>query len=53
MLRVIQNLKGHMPHKMIKRHIKSYLNLNKEPMFTEDFKFRFEALVGDGIRCDV
>lgn len=53
MLRVIQNLKGHMPHKMIKRHIKSYLNLNKEPMFTEDFKFRFEALVGGGVRCDV
>ena len=45
MWRVIQNMKGHMPHKMVKRHIKSYQNMNREPMFTEDFKFRFEALV--------
>ena len=45
MLRVIQKVEGHMPHKMVKRHIKSYQNMNREPMFTEDFKFRFEALV--------
>ena len=46
MLRVIQNLKGPIPHKMIKRHIKSYLTMGREPMFTDDFKFKFQAVVG-------
>ena len=45
MLRVIQNLKGPMPHRMIKKHIKSYLSMGREPMYTDDFKFKFQAIV--------
>ena len=48
MLRVIQNLKGPIPHKMVKRHIKSYLTMGREPMFTDDFKFKFQAMVEAG-----
>ena len=45
MLRVIQNLKGPMPHRMIKKHIKSYMTMGREPMYTDDFKFKFQAIV--------
>lgn len=45
MLRCIQNIKGPMPHHMVKKHIKSYIEMGREPMYTEDFKFKYYAMV--------
>ena len=45
MLKFIQNMKGPLPHKLLKKHIKSYLNMGREPNFTDDFKFKFQTVV--------
>ena len=45
MLKYIQSMKGHIPHKLIKNHIKSYIEMGREPYFTDDYKFKYPTLV--------
>ena len=45
MLRLIQDMKGPVPHRMVKSHITSYAAMSREAMFTEDFKFKYQMIV--------
>lgn len=47
MLRIIQDIKGPIPHRMVRAHIQSYANMSREAMFTDDYKFKYQVLVSD------
>ena len=45
MLRYIQDMKGPFPHKLLKKHIKSYITMGRDPYFTDDLKFKLQTIV--------